>query len=78
MNNDVLSVALFRLAKGRDISSIVDLVDSAYRGESSRLGWTSEADLLDGQRTDDVEVSGLISKENSCILLYESDPLIVS
>jgi ribosomal protein S18 acetylase RimI-like enzyme len=27
-------------------------VNSAYRGESSRQGWTTEADYLDGQRTD--------------------------
>ena len=27
-------------------------MNSAYRGDSSRLGWTTEADFLDGQRTD--------------------------
>jgi ribosomal protein S18 acetylase RimI-like enzyme len=27
-------------------------VNSAYRGDSSRVGWTTEADLLGGQRTD--------------------------
>jgi GNAT superfamily N-acetyltransferase len=30
----------------------VALVESAYRGEASRAGWTTEADLLQGQRTD--------------------------
>jgi GNAT superfamily N-acetyltransferase len=27
-------------------------VNSAYRGETSRQGWTTEADYIDGQRTD--------------------------
>jgi len=39
-------------AEAGDLPEIVALVNSAYRGESSRAGWTTEADLLDGQRTD--------------------------
>lgn len=35
-----------------DVDAVVALVESAYRGESSRAGWTTEADLLDGSRTD--------------------------
>ena len=41
-----------RLATVEDISKIVDLVESVYRGESATKGWTSESDILDGQRTD--------------------------
>lgn len=59
----------FRRADTADADRIVDLVNSAYRGESSRQGWTTEADLLDGQRTDRTEVLGLIEAENSLILL---------
>ena len=39
-------------AKEADIDALVALVNSAYRGESSKQGWTTEADLLDGSRTD--------------------------
>lgn len=39
----------------------MSLVQSAYRGDASRAGWTTEADLLDGQRTDADEVSWLVS-----------------
>ena len=35
-----------------DLPAIAALVNSAYRGETSRQGWTTEADYLDGQRTD--------------------------
>jgi len=45
------------------------LVNSAYRGESSRIGWTTEADLLGGQRTDADEIADLIGTEGSMILL---------
>lgn len=41
-----------RLATKKDIEKIVKLVESVYRGESSKSGWTTEADLVDGQRTD--------------------------
>jgi dihydroxyacetone kinase len=42
----------FRAATLADLDAIVDLVTSAYRGDSSRAGWTTEADFLDGNRID--------------------------
>lgn len=39
-------------AKSADLAAVAELVNSAYRGETSRQGWTTEADFLDGQRTD--------------------------
>ncbi|HMO32193.1 MAG TPA: GNAT family N-acetyltransferase [Lacibacter sp.] len=39
-------------AVAADIPALVTLVNSAYRGETSRQGWTTEADLLEGTRTD--------------------------
>src|SRR5690606_26482524 len=35
-----------------DADAIVMLAQSAYRGDASRAGWTTEADFLDGQRID--------------------------
>lgn len=35
-----------------DLAPLHALVESAYRGDSARRGWTHEADLLDGQRID--------------------------
>ncbi|MFD7510263.1 GNAT family N-acetyltransferase [Streptomyces sp. NPDC059853] len=43
---------VFTAATEADVPALVALVESAYRGEASRAGWTTEADLLDGQRTD--------------------------
>jgi hypothetical protein len=41
-----------RPATVADVPALVALVNSAYRGDSSRAGWTTEADLLGGQRID--------------------------
>ena len=61
----------FRLAQAGDVPAVVDLVQSAYRGEVSRLGWTTEADLLDGQRTDPEQVAAKMAKRESMIILAE-------
>jgi len=62
---------LFRDAKIADANAIVSLVESAYRGDVSRQGWTTEADFLDGQRTDPVGVAEIIAKSGSRVLLGE-------
>jgi ribosomal protein S18 acetylase RimI-like enzyme len=59
----------FRLAHLADVDAVVQLVESAYRGDSSRAGWTTEADLLDGQRTDREEVHGLLRDPDARLLL---------
>jgi ribosomal protein S18 acetylase RimI-like enzyme len=51
----------------------VGLVDSAYRGDTSRAGWTTEADLLDGPRTDIETVSAVVDAPGSAMLLAETD-----
>jgi ribosomal protein S18 acetylase RimI-like enzyme len=61
----------FRIAEARDIPAIVELVHAAYRGESSRAGWTTEADFLDGSRTDSAEVTEILNTPNNVILLCE-------
>lgn len=63
----------YRLASMDDVATIVALVNSVYRGHSSRLGWTTEADLLDGQRTDSADVSGLMAAAESFFLLAQDD-----
>ncbi len=70
----------FRAATERDIPRIVALVQSAYRGESSRTGWTTEADLLDGQRTDADEVRSLLDRGDgrSLVLLAERGGALVA
>ncbi len=59
----------YRPAVEDDIPAIVALVESAYRGDVSKQGWTTEADMLDGQRTDPVSVASLLLAPNSRVLL---------
>jgi ribosomal protein S18 acetylase RimI-like enzyme len=68
----------FRFAHTEDVAAIVALTESAYRGDASRAGWTTEADLLDGQRTDSAAVAGLIANPASCVLLAERDGALLA
>lgn len=59
------------IAEERDVTSLVALMDSAYRGENSKQGWTSEAELFIGnRRTDEATVANLIKKPGAVFLKY--------
>lgn len=60
-----------RLAQPHDLQSLATFVNSAYRGDSSKKGWTTEADLLGGQRTDADELFKLIEAKGTVILILE-------
>ena len=51
-----------------DIPALHRLIESAYRGEASRAGWTTEADLLDGQRTDPDDLAGILADPSQTLL----------
>ena len=61
----------FRNATPADIDALVDLVESAYRGDVSKQGWTTEADLLGGRRTGGDDISACIARPQSVILMAE-------
>ena len=61
-----------------DVPAIVGLVTSAYRGEASRIGWTTEADLLDGERIDPGVLRADIERPRSRVLLVERDGALVA
>jgi GNAT superfamily N-acetyltransferase len=68
----------FRHATPADVPAVVALVESAYRGDASRAGWTTEADLLDGHRTDADDVRSCIDRVRSVMLLAERDGDLVA
>ena len=56
-----------------DIPAIKDLLNHAYRGEKSREGWTTEADLIAGDvRTDENDLQQVMSKQDSLFLLIKA------
>src|SRR5262245_56846508 len=67
----------FRKAVAADAEAVVDLVNSGYRGDSSRAGWTTEADYLIGKRTDKDEIARLIADPDTMLLLCVSGNEIV-
>jgi len=64
--------ATIRPATQADLSAVVDLVNSAYRGDSSRTGWTTEADYIDGQRTSLADLSAELAGANQPFILVLS------
>lgn len=63
----------FSPAVFEEAAQLAALINSAYRGESSRQGWTTEADLIDGLRTDIVMIQDLIVMADSMLLLCKQD-----
>jgi len=69
---------IFRNAKPTDIPTITSLINRSYRGESSRAGWTTEADLLSGKRIDETGLLQLLYDPDSLILITQSDDTITA
>lgn len=66
------------IAQPTDISALVSLMDNAYRGERSKQGWTSEADLFIGnKRTDEENVTKLINKPGALFLKSTNEKGII-
>lgn len=69
----------YRRATSEDVSSVLALVGSAYRGEASREGWTTEADLLEGDR---ISANGILHKINqqhgAVLVAHDQDHRLVS
>lgn len=66
-----------RDAAPADIPTLHALIESAYRGESSRAGWTTEADLLDGQRTDPDDLADILADPKQGLLTaWRGDDLV--
>lgn len=61
-------------ATEHDIMELLPLVNSAYRGENSKKGWTTEADIIQGDsRTDASSLKEMMAKENAVILIYRNN-----
>jgi GNAT superfamily N-acetyltransferase len=73
----IQAVLFFRPASFDDADAIVDLVTSAYRGDASRQGWTTEAHLLDGPRIDaELLADDLVNPAGRILVGYDGDELV--
>jgi ribosomal protein S18 acetylase RimI-like enzyme len=64
-------------AEPKDLEAISTLVNSAYRGDHAKKGWTTEADLIDGTRTDAAALADVINEPGTTLLKYERDGKII-
>lgn len=55
-----MSSIQIRLASHLDLAQLHPLIERGYRGDSARLGWTHEADLIEGDRTDIATLQAII------------------
>lgn len=58
-----------RLATPADVPAIHGLIERAYRGDAARTGWTHEADLLRGPRTDAASVAAIVAAPDKAFLV---------
>lgn len=66
----ILNTYQISTATEADAQRISTLVNSAYRGDYSKKGWTTEADLLDGTRTDAAAIADIIARPSTVLLVY--------
>lgn len=61
----------------KDVSALNQLINSAYRGETSKKGWTTEANLLEGLRTTEQELTETIQDKKNTILKFTQNEQII-
>ena len=60
-----------------NVSQLNTLINSAYRGESSKKGWTTEANILEGLRTTELELTDMIQDPKNTLLKFTENNQII-
>lgn len=61
-----------------DIAEVQALVNAAYRGDASRSGWTTEADLIAGtKRIDVASLQAMLESDNETVLLLRNTDAVL-
>jgi len=72
-----ISITMITKATLEDVSALNKLINSAYRGESSKKGWTTEANILEGSRTTEKELTEIIQDKKNTILKFTENNQII-
>lgn len=62
-----------RVATHEDLPTLHPVIERAYRGETARAGWTHEADLVEGNRTDIPTLAAIVDDPGQRLLVAERD-----
>ncbi len=57
----------------QDAKELNILINAAYRGEESKKGWTSEAEILGGIRIDEITLKTMLNQGDGTIIKYTSE-----
>jgi ribosomal protein S18 acetylase RimI-like enzyme len=68
---------MITIATLEDVPSLEKLINSAYRGETSKQGWTTESNLLKGKRITLEELEETIQNKNNALLKYTKNNQII-
>jgi ribosomal protein S18 acetylase RimI-like enzyme len=68
---------MITIATLKDVSALEKLINSAYRGETSKQGWTTEANLLEGKRITEDELAEIIQNKENTILKFTNNDTII-
>ena len=67
------------IAGSEDIQQLEALINSAYRGDASKKGWTTEADILEGEiRTDSFYLEKQMGNQDACFLKCSNDEGVIA
>jgi ribosomal protein S18 acetylase RimI-like enzyme len=64
-------------ATAEDVSGLNKLINSGYRGEYSKKGWTTEANILEGSRTNEAELTEIIAENKNTMLKFTENDRII-
>lgn len=64
-----MKIDQYRVATTKDISELVNLINSSYRPISSEAGWTHESELIDGERINSRQLTEVLERDNSVVLI---------
>ncbi|CAM2987657.1 GNAT family N-acetyltransferase [Flavobacterium frigoris] len=68
---------MITIATLQDVSDLNKLINSGYRGEYSKKGWTTEANILEGSRTNEAELKEIIGTNKNTLLKFTEDNQII-
>lgn len=69
---------VIRVAGPDDLEAIRDLIEAAYRGSESLTGWTSEGDIIDGERLSREQLADVLADPSSLILVSENSDSVIT
>ena len=68
---------MITIATPDNVSALEKLINSAYRGETSKLGWSTEAHILGGKRITEEELLEIFSDKQNTILKFTENNKII-